>query len=246
VNHFKIAAVIPAFNARASVGDVVEQTCVHIPKVVVVDDGSEDDTAEVARESGAEVLIHPENRGKGAALRTAFEYLASTGWKSVVTLDADGQHLPDDIPALLGAFEPDVDLVLGTRDHLFEEMIWFRQLSNAISSRLISIAAGTRLADVQTGFRIYSMNLLAVTGFEENRFDAESAVVVRASRSGFRIATVPVHLGYVDGRCTSHYRPIVDSLRIARSVIRAWLRKSRPFQSEERLAEPQHRQDTKP
>jgi hypothetical protein len=96
-----------------------------------------------------------------------------------------------------------------------------RRNSNRWSSRLISIAAGRQVHDVQTGFRVYSKTLLDATGFPENRFDAESAVLVRAARRGFRIDAVPIELGFVDGRATSHYRPIVDSLRIARSVIRA-------------------------
>jgi hypothetical protein len=102
-------------------------------------------------------------------------------------------------------------------------MVWLRRASNTLSSRLISIAAGTRLVDIQTGFRIYARELLDATGFPESRFEAESAVVVRAARRGFRIATVPVDLGYADGRSTSHYRPVIDSLRIAEAVIRARL-----------------------
>ena len=219
----RIAAAIPAFQAGASVGDVIRRTREVLPEVLVVDDGSSDATAEAARGAGAELVAHPVNRGKGAALVTAFRTLFARGCDAVVTLDADGQHLPEEIPKLLEAARGGADLVLGTRDHLFAEMVAARRVANRLSSWAISWAAGQSLSDVQTGFRLYTRRLVEATGFPEARFDAESAVVVRASRRGFRIATVPVRLGFADGRTTSHYRPLVDSLRIARSVVRARL-----------------------
>jgi glycosyltransferase involved in cell wall biosynthesis len=219
----RIAAAIPAFQAGASVGDVIRRTREVLPEVLVVDDGSSDATAEAARGAGAELVAHAVNRGKGAALVTAFRTLFARGCDAVVTLDADGQHLPEEIPKLLEAARGGADLVLGTRDHLFAEMVAARRVANRLSSWAISWAAGQSLSDVQTGFRLYTRRLVEATGFPEARFDAESAVVVRASRRGFRIATVPVRLGFADGRTTSHYRPLVDSLRIARSVMRARL-----------------------
>jgi glycosyltransferase involved in cell wall biosynthesis len=219
----RIAAAIPAFQAGASVGDVVRRTREVLPDVLVVDDGSSDATAEAARGAGAELAAHAVNRGKGAALVTAFRTLFGRGCDAVVTLDADGQHLPEEIPKLLEAARGGADLVLGTRDHLFAEMVAARRVANRLSSWAISWAAGQPFSDVQTGFRLYTRRLVEATGFPETRFDAESAVVVRASRRGFRIVTVPVRLGFADGRTTSHYRPLVDSLRIARSVMRARL-----------------------
>jgi len=219
----RIAAAIPAFQAAASVADVVRRTRAVIEEVLVVDDGSTDGTGDAARGAGADVVAHPANRGKGAVLVTAFRTLFGRGCDAVVTVDADGQHLPEEIPRLLEAARGGADLVLGTRDHLFAEMVAARRVANRLSSWAISWAAGQRLSDVQTGFRLYTRRVVEATGFPETRFDAESAVVVRASRRGFRIVTVPVRLGFADGRTTSHYRPLVDSLRIARSVMRARL-----------------------
>ena len=113
--------------------------------------------------------------------------------------------------------------MIGSRDHLFAQMSRLRRNSNRISSVLISAAAGQSLSDVQSGFRIYSRRLVETVGFREPRFEAESAVVVRAVRRGFRVVTTPVKLKFADGRTTSHYRPLVDSLRIARAVTRARL-----------------------
>lgn len=216
-----VAVAIPAYQAAPSVGDVVRRSLALIPTVLVIDDGSDDATAEEARQAGAEVISLQVNRGKGDALETAFRALFGRSFSAVVTVDADGQHLPEEIPILLRAAEDGADLVMGTRDHLFAEMSKVRQLSNRLSSRAISLVAGRRLGDVQTGFRLYSRRLIERVGFPEARFEAESAVVVRAARRGFGIASVPVKLGFADGRLTSHYRPLIDSMRIAAAVTRA-------------------------
>lgn len=216
-----VAVTIPAYQAAPSVGGVVRGCLALVPAVLVIDDGSDDATADEARRAGAEVISLPANRGKGHALDLAFRELFGRGFSAVVTVDADGQHLPEEIPVLLEAARGGADLVMGTRDHLFAEMSRLRQFSNRLSSRAISFAAGRRLGDVQTGFRLYSKRLIDTVGFPEARFEAESAVVVRAARHGFHIASVPVELGFADGRTTSHYRPVVDSVRIAGAVLRA-------------------------
>ena len=216
----RVAAAIPAYEAAHSVGSVVIRTRSVIEDVLVIDDGSNDGTAEAAREAGAEVRVLPENRGKGAALREAFTILFSRGFDAVVTIDADGQHLPEEVPRLV-AVADGADLVLGTRDHLFAEMGNVRRMSNRLSSRAISWAAGQAVSDVQTGFRLYRRELIERAGFAETGFEAESVVVVRAVRLGLRVTTTPVRLGRADGRSTSHYRPVMDSLRIAAGVLHA-------------------------
>lgn len=223
-----IAAVIPAYQAAPSVGEVVRRSLQQVPRVVVVDDGSTDGTGDAARAAGAsDVLTHEHNRGKGAALRTAMTALFADGVDYVATLDADGQHLPEELPKLLALIEREPGLVLGVRSQLFAEMGRVRRTSNRVSSRLISFVAGRCFSDIQTGFRLYHRHLFEAVGLREDGFDAESAVVVRACRKGLRILTTPIELGFVDGRCTSHYRPLADSMRIARAVIGARLEGNR-------------------
>ena len=219
----RFSVAIPAYDAAPTVGAVVVGALEHAREVVVVDDGSRDGTADAARAAGAEVVAHLVNLGKGRALRTAFELLFARGADAVVTIDADGQHRPDQVPLLLAGAASGAQLVLGTRDHVFSGMSPVRRASNTISSIVISAVAGVDLRDIQTGFRLYTRRLVAACGFPEPRFEAESAVIVRAARLGLPIGIVPVRMDVVDGRATSHYRPLVDSLRIAGAVARARL-----------------------
>jgi len=218
-----IAVAIPAFEAGATVAQVVRRARPLVQHVLVVDDGSPDATAAAAEQAGARVVRHASNMGKGRALRTAFDDLFGRGFTAVVTVDADGQHLPEQIPRLIGAARRDAELVIGCRAHLFAQMHPLRRFSNRWSSWAISRVAGRSIADAQSGFRLYTRRLVERTGFPESRFEAESAVIVRAVRAGLRVECVEVELGCVDGRATSHYRPIVDSLRIGLAVARARL-----------------------
>jgi len=217
----RLAVAIPAFEAEATVGRVVRRAIAMGADVIVVDDGSRDGTGDAARACGVPVLTHDVNLGKGRALKTAFDYLFARGYEAVVTIDADGQHPPEEMPKLLVPWRDGADLVLGTRAHLFAAMGRVRRASNGTSSWLISHVAGATLPDCQTGFRLYRRSLVEAIGFPEPRFEAESAVLVRAVRKGFRVVGVPVRLDKADGRATSHYRPVVDSLRIASAVTRA-------------------------
>lgn len=217
----RFAVAIPAFEAQATIEPVVRRVLAMGATVLVVDDGSTDGTADAARACGIPVLMNPVNLGKGRALKVGFDHLFASGFDAVVTIDADGQHPPEELPKLLVPWREGADLVLGTRDHLYGAMGCVRRASNGTSSWLISHVAGATLPDCQTGYRLYTRRLIETTGFPEPRFEAESAVIVRAVRRGFTVVGVRVSLDRADGRATSHYRPIVDSLRIAGAVTRA-------------------------
>lgn len=218
----KSLLLIPAYNAAPSVGDVVRDARQFVPDVVVINDGSADETAAVAKAAGAEVVSHPQNRGKGGALKTGFAYALQNGYDVVITLDADGQHLPREIPKFLRSrAETGADLIIGGRSHLFGQMLPRRRLANRFSAWSIARASKTGITDSQSGFRLYSANLLRNVRLHTDGFDLESEVIVRAGRGGFKVITTPIDLGFVDGLSTSHYKPLKDTVRIAWTVIRA-------------------------
>jgi glycosyltransferase involved in cell wall biosynthesis len=216
----KVLALIPALNAERTLPHVVEETRRQIAPVIVIDDGSSDRTGDVARAGGAIVLRHDVNRGKGAALKTGFAWALENGCDGVITLDADGQHLPSEIPKFLAASG---DLIIGGRAHLFQHMLPRRRNANRFSAWCISKCAGVRIPDSQSGFRFYSAKLLREVKLRADGFDMESEVIVRAGRGGFRIVTIPIDLGFVDGISTSHFKPLKDTARIAWTVSRTRL-----------------------
>lgn len=220
----RIAALIPALNAERTLPAVLEQTRAYVDPVVVIDDGSSDGTGDVARAGGAIVLRHEVNRGKGAALKTGFQWALDNGCEGVITLDADGQHLPSEIPKFLRERAAGgADLIIGGRSHLFEKMLPRRRNANRFSAWCIAKTSGVAITDSQSGFRFYSANLMRTLKLRTDGFDMESEVIVRAGRRGFRIVTIPIELGFVDGLSTSHYKPLKDTLRIAWTVTRARL-----------------------
>ncbi|MGH9424110.1 MAG: glycosyltransferase family 2 protein [Thermoanaerobaculia bacterium] len=214
--------VIPALNAERTIGVVVRDCKAINDDVLVIDDGSSDRTGEVASDAGAQVIRHSVNRGKGGALKTGFAFALEHGFEVVVTLDADGQHLPGNIPEFFVAREETgADLIIGGRAHLFEQMLPRRRFANRFSARCIAYASKTNVTDSQSGFRLYSAQLLRSIRLRTDGFDMESEVIVQAGRRGFKIVLIPIELGFVDGLSTSHYKPLMDTIRIAWTVIRA-------------------------
>lgn len=217
----RYAVVIPALNAEPTIGAIVTAARRELERVIVVDDGSTDDTTGAARAAGAAVLRHELNRGKGAALKTGFARALADGCDGVITLDADGQHLPAEIPKFMRERRSGgADLIIGGRAHLFSGMMPRRRNANRFSAWGISLCAGVEVTDSQSGFRLYSASLIRDIPLRADGFDLESEAIVRAGRAGLRIVTIPIDLGFVDGISTSHYRPVKDTLRIAWTVVR--------------------------
>ncbi len=214
--------IIPAYNAAPSVGSIVRACRNVLDDVLVVDDGSVDRTAAEALDAGARVISHSANRGKGAALKTGFGFAMQRGYGAVITLDADGQHLPREIPKfLIARAETRADLIIGGRAHLFDQMLPRRRMANRFSAWSIARCSKTNVTDSQSGFRLYSSDLLLKVRLRTDGFDLESEVIVRAGCDGFKVITIPIELGFVDGLSTSHYKPVADSLRIFWTVTRA-------------------------
>jgi len=215
-------AVVPAYDAAASIAAVVRGTLPVLSPVLVVDDGSADDTAARAEEAGAEVVRHPVNRGKGAALVTALRHLAARGVERAVTLDADGQHLPEQIPVLLAAAdETPGAIIVGVRRKEGFAIKRSARFGNWIADRLMRLVAGRRLPDTQSGFRVYPVAATLALGARGSRFDFETEVLLRAARAGMPVRGVPVDVYYPPiAERVSHYRPWADTLRIVRTVAR--------------------------
>jgi glycosyltransferase involved in cell wall biosynthesis len=216
------AALIPAYDAAASLAPVVAGARAVVGTVLVVDDGSRDDTAAVAARAGAEVLRHERNRGKGAALLTGLRALAARGVERAVTLDADGQHLPEEIPRLLAAAEATPGaIVVGVRQKAGFAIRRAARFGNWVADGLLRVIAGAPLPDTQSGFRVYPVATTLALGARGARFDFETEVLLRAARRGVPIVGVPVRVHYPPpAERVSHYRPWVDTLRVVATVLR--------------------------
>jgi len=219
------AALVPAYNAGASIGAVVTGTRTVLSPVVVVDDGSTDDTAARAAAAGAQVLRHLHNGGKGAALLTGLRHLAAAGVERALTLDADGQHLPDQIPVLLAAADAAPGaIVVGVRRKEGFAIKRVARFGNWVADRQMRSIAGRPLPDTQSGFRVYPVAATLALGTRGTRYDFETEVLLRAARAGMPVEGVPVQVYYPPiAERVSHYRPWADTLRIIRSVLRVVL-----------------------
>lgn len=217
-----VAVLIPAYNCADTVGGVVAGARQHVGHVLVVDDGSADATAERAAAAGAEVVRQPHNAGKGAALQVGLRRLAASGAQRVVTMDGDGQHLADEIPALLEASRRNPHaLVIGARRVDAAEVKPIRLFGNRFANRWVEIASGVSLPDTQSGFRIYPMPETLALGARAGHFAFETEVLIRAARGGLTIVSVPVRAYYPPpAERVSHFRPFVDTVRIIRVVLR--------------------------
>ena len=224
----ELAALIPALDCEATIGDVVRGTLAHVGHVLVVDDGSTDRTADAAKAAGAEVLRLPTNRGKGEALRAGLRAVRERGLTHALTLDGDGQHLPGEIPVLLRASTETPDaLVLGARQHEPGSLSPIRVFGNRFANRWVEIACGAALPDTQSGLRVYPLDAVLALGCRAERFAFETEVVIRAVRAGLPLRSVPVRVWNPppDARI-SHFRGFSDSLGIVLTVVRLLLRLS--------------------
>lgn len=220
----KIAALIPAYNCARTVGAVVAGTLQHVTQVLVVDDGSHDQTTREARQAGAHVLRLEANRGKGWAVREGLPWLLAGEWSHVLMLDADGQHDPADIPSFL-ALADEHDLVVGNRLHQPAAIPAKRFWTNYIGTRALSLMTGFPLEDSQCGFRLVRSSLLRQMELVGRRYSVDTEILVRAGRLRARFAHVPVRVIY-NGQ-VSHFRPVADTVHIVFSAV--------PFKVDERL-----------
>jgi len=197
---YRLAIIIPAFDASDTLAELLRElrACVPSEATIVIDDGSQDGTAEMAASAGAVVIRHARNQGKGAALRTGFRYvLERSSFDAVVTMDADLQHSVGDLPAFIRARDRfGANIVLGSRRIAGTGMPLDRRISNIVTSFLVSIRAGVPIKDSQCGYRLIGTEVLRTFETEANGFEAETEFLIRAARSNFHIVSIPVQTIY--------------------------------------------------
>jgi glycosyltransferase involved in cell wall biosynthesis len=224
----RILALIPAYNAAHLVAPVVRDARAHLP-VLVVDDGSADDTGSAAATAGAEVVRQTPNQGKGAALRTGFRRALERGFDAVLTLDADGQHDPREIPTFLAAFaETGADLIIGAR--AFERMPLVRRLANTLGRAAFSWAVGRPIRDNQSGYRLIGRRLIEATlESAEAGFEFEVEMIVTCIERGFALGWVPIRTIYAGEG--SHIKPWHHLRNFVRVVLQTRRRMRRGHRS---------------
>ena len=213
-------ACLPAYNEEKKIYDVVKETSKFVDKVVVCDDGSSDQTKENAKKAGALVVNHSKNKGKGAAMRTLFEYAKKMDGDIVITMDSDGQFLPKEIPKLVNSLvENNADIVTGYRFENEKDMPSYRKFGNKVLDKMTNLSTELTVRDSQSGFRAYSKKAINSIKFSTDGFGADSEILINASRKGLKIIEEPVTVIYHNIGKTSTKDPISHSASVVTTLI---------------------------
>ena len=216
----KTVAIIPAYNEASTIGEVVEKVRPHVAEVLVVDDGSDDRTAEIARARGARVVAHAINRGLGASLGTGFAAARLLDADAAITLDADGQHDPAEIPKFLAAVGAGANLVLGTRMQDPTGMPLVRRVAQWCGNAATFCLFGAWVSDSQSGYRALDRAALARVEIRTNRMEVSSEIVAEARRLGLRLTEVPIKAIYTDYSLSKGQGLFVGLKTLAKLVVR--------------------------
>jgi glycosyltransferase involved in cell wall biosynthesis len=212
------AVLIPAYNASPTLKELLDRTClIHSPKdIVVIDDGSIDRTAEIAQQLGVNVISHPVNKGKGAALATGFAYALAHGYDAVITMDSDLQHRPEDILRFIRAHqETRADIIIGSRLHAMKGMPYHRRLSNVMTTGFVKARTGAPIEDSQSGFRLIDAHALRLVRTESPGFEAETEFIIRAALKQCTFGSIPIDTIYAGEKSTmTHLHTIRQFIKV--------------------------------
>jgi glycosyltransferase involved in cell wall biosynthesis len=213
----KILVLIPAYNEHVHIARVVSQARQYLP-LLVIDDGSQDDTSGIAEANGAVVLRQDPNQGKGAAMERGFKYALENGYEAVLTLDGDGQHAPEEIPSFIAEFERShSDLIIGKRD--FSKMPFVRRCTSTIGTWMFSRAMRQTIPDNQSGYRLVSAKLMQVMVDSRNHgFEFEVEMILRCVLEKLTMSAIPIQTIYGDEK--SHIQPIRHGWRFIMLTLR--------------------------
>jgi glycosyltransferase involved in cell wall biosynthesis len=219
----KICVLIPAYNAQETLGSVLKKIEPLKIDTIVVDDGSSDETKRVASEIGAQLLRHPFNLGKGAALQTGFQYALQRNYEVIITLDADGQHDPSEIPSLLRIFQSvGPDILIASRAAAFGQMTFLRRFWNRLGVKAVARLCHSDITDSQSGFRLIRTSVLKEIDLSTSRFETELEFLIKACKKGFSVLSIPIDTQKVDGTGSSYFRPVADTWRVCRLFLRSF------------------------
>jgi glycosyltransferase involved in cell wall biosynthesis len=222
----KICVIIPTYNEAGAIADLVKKIREQELEVVVIDDGSADNTWQIAQNNGATVLRNLNNEGKGASLIKGFSYALEKDFDAVITMDGDGQHLPDEIPYFIRlAKYSDSGIFIGNRMLKRKDMPLVRILTNQLLSWFISTLAKQKIPDTQCGFRLIKKRVLEKLNLKTSKYETESEIIIQAAHRGFKIESIPIKTIYKGEK--SQINPFIDTLRFIRFVSRElWTMKS--------------------
>ena len=216
-----VCILIPAYNAEKTLAPVIRECLELDMPLVVVDDGSSDNTASIATRPGVTLIAHDRNRGKGSALKSGFSLALDQGFDGVVTVDADGQHDVSAIPRVCAvARETGTDILIASRRGQFEEMAGLRKTWNCFGGWCMRARTGFEISDSQSGFRYYSAAVLRQLPLNATGYDLEMEILMKAWKGGFTIGSLNVPARVADGRSTSHFRPVRDTWNICMTFLR--------------------------
>ncbi len=215
----KLCVIIPTYNEAKAVGDLVKRIKQLGYEILVVDDGSSDRTAHIARNAGAEVISNPANCGKGFSLRQGFQYALTRNFEAVAIMDGDGQHDPDDLRYFLEKAEnDDADIIMGNRMLEPKNMPGLRRLTNRIMSWIVSGLCGQKIPDSQCGFRLIKSEVLKNIKLFSCRYEIESEMLIAAGKAGYKIVSIPIKSIYQDE--LSYINPFIDTIRFLRLILK--------------------------
>jgi glycosyltransferase involved in cell wall biosynthesis len=218
--NMKTCVIIPTYNESNTIAGLISQVRKLNLGLVVVDDGSNDNTAAIAEKSGATVIRNGINQGKGSALVNGFKYCLKKDFDAAITMDGDGQHLPEDIPEFinLASKKEDLGLIIGNRMADRRNMPLIRVLTNKFMSWLLSRIIKQKIYDSQCGFRLIKRKVLEKLSLKTHKFEIESEMIIEAARAGVKIGSIPIQTVYRKEH--SHINPFVDTIRFFSFILK--------------------------
>lgn len=215
----KTCVIIPTFNESKNIAEIVKQLRAQNLDVLVIDDGSSDQTHIIAEKHGATVIRNIKNEGKGASLIKGFSYVLSKDFHAVITMDGDGQHLVEDIPYFIRLAQySDSSIIIGNRMHKPKNMPLTRRVTNKFMSWLISAIAKQHIPDTQCGFRLIKREVLEKIKLSSRKYEIESEVLIKGSKLGYKIEAVTIKSVYNGNK--SQINPFIDTIRFIKFILR--------------------------